>query len=504
MNEILDFLLLFLAQFSGGPGPPENNLVRFSLAAIFWGVLLYFAWSRQRNADLPREKLLVFGFGLGFLREIFMLGRASLRFLSPSTFHAASLVMEPIEHTLTLASMVVISASFLRYILDDALLARRFLRAGLGLTAVGYVIALLWWPQQSNSQLGLRFSESGPAWLMHIVISLVLSAAIVILISKKPGWLRNVVMVALFLFLLSELLTILNLSLSTNYANILCPISNLLYIWTIPLFGYIYFREQGSDKRKAEEALASYRDHLEHLVEARTSELVEANKKLERAAILEERQRIAAEMHDGLAQTLSYLGMKMDGAAELLQNGHGDHIIEEFDQMQRAIGQATLDVRRSIASLRENPQPRQSLQDVLAQLIEERVEVGETAVQLINNKLKKPYFVSPGELEQVKRLVGEALQNAHKHGYANHITICIDEEGGNIQIVVIDDGKGFDPENQALMTGDHFGLSIMEARAARIGGNLMIHSHPGQGTEVTLTWKPRERLEFIEQQEVIL
>jgi hypothetical protein len=114
VDKITDFLLLFLAQFSGGPGPPENNLVRFGLAAIFWGVLLYGAWSRQRRADLPREKLLVFGFGLGFLREIFMLGRASLRILSPTTFQAASLVMEPIEHALVLASMVVISGSFLR------------------------------------------------------------------------------------------------------------------------------------------------------------------------------------------------------------------------------------------------------------------------------------------------------------------------------------------------------------------------------------------------------
>ncbi len=158
VDKITDFLLLFLAQFSGGPGPPENNLVRFGLAAIFWGVLLYGAWSRQRRADLPREKLLVFGFGLGFLREIFMLGRASLRILSPTTFQAASLVMEPIEHALVLASMVVISGSFLRYILDDAVLARRFLRIGLGLTAVGEPIppeAIAWLINLQSTEEGL-------------------------------------------------------------------------------------------------------------------------------------------------------------------------------------------------------------------------------------------------------------------------------------------------------------------------------------------------------------
>ena len=72
MNEYLEFLLLLLAQFAGGPGPKENNLVRFGLPAILWGVLLYIAWSRQRREELPREKMLLFGFGLGLGREVFM------------------------------------------------------------------------------------------------------------------------------------------------------------------------------------------------------------------------------------------------------------------------------------------------------------------------------------------------------------------------------------------------------------------------------------------------
>jgi two-component system nitrate/nitrite sensor histidine kinase NarX len=80
----------------------------------------------------------------------------------------------------------------------------------------------------------------------------------------------------------------------------------------------------------------------------------------------------------------------------------------------------------------------------------------------------------------------------------------MDLEDEGVQILVADDGKGFDPEKQAITAGDHFGLSIMEARAARLGGNLAIHSRPGQGTEVILTWKPNERSELVEPQEVIL
>jgi signal transduction histidine kinase len=170
--------------------------------------------------------------------------------------------------------------------------------------------------------------------------------------------------------------------------------------------------------------------------------------------------------------------------------------------MQRAIGQATLDVRRSIASLQENPQPRQSLQDVLAQLVEERGDGKGTAVYLTTH-LNQPLFLPPAELEQVKRLVGEAIHNARRHAQANRITVSTDLENDNIQITIADDGQGFDPKNQAAMPGDHFGLSIMKARAARIGGNLVIHSQPGKGTKVTLTWKSNQRWELPEHQEVV-
>ena len=59
MEQIADYVLLLLAQFAGGPGPRENNLIRFGLPAILWAVLLAVAWSRQRQQELPREKMLV-------------------------------------------------------------------------------------------------------------------------------------------------------------------------------------------------------------------------------------------------------------------------------------------------------------------------------------------------------------------------------------------------------------------------------------------------------------
>jgi hypothetical protein len=81
VDRYLGFLLVLLAQFAGGPGRPENNLVRFGLAAALLAVLLKKAWSRQRQYELPREKLLVWGFGLGLARELLMFAFTALQIL---------------------------------------------------------------------------------------------------------------------------------------------------------------------------------------------------------------------------------------------------------------------------------------------------------------------------------------------------------------------------------------------------------------------------------------
>ena len=82
MEEIRDFLLDLLSQFAGGPGPAENNLVRFGLPTIFWAVLLYVAWSRQRHHERPRESLLVWGFALGLVRELFLFVHTAVRIIT--------------------------------------------------------------------------------------------------------------------------------------------------------------------------------------------------------------------------------------------------------------------------------------------------------------------------------------------------------------------------------------------------------------------------------------
>ncbi len=163
MRNIPEFILQALTQFAGGPGPPENNIVRFGLAAALWGVLLVIAWSRQRQQRVIRERLLVVGFGLMLFRELFMLGHLSLRLLSGQGHDISCSVLAPIEHGMTLVSLVVISGSFIRYILDDARLARLYLRGGLGATGAAVMISFLVWPTKLTADPTVRFHQTWPA-----------------------------------------------------------------------------------------------------------------------------------------------------------------------------------------------------------------------------------------------------------------------------------------------------------------------------------------------------
>ena len=114
MENFGDFILQLIRQFAGGPGPMENNFVRFGLAAVFWLALLYVAWSRQRSQDLPREKLLVWGFGLAMIREIIMFGLTTAKITGILGSGGQDILYYPLEHGLAATAMVVVAGAFLQ------------------------------------------------------------------------------------------------------------------------------------------------------------------------------------------------------------------------------------------------------------------------------------------------------------------------------------------------------------------------------------------------------
>lgn len=160
MEGFADYILLLLSQFAGGPGCIENNLMRFGLPAVMWAALFWVAWSRQRDIERPREKWLVWGFGLALARELFMFTFVSLQIIGVVQRQSAYFISAPLEQALAMAAIVVIAGSFLRYILDDAPLARRYMQIGLAATLLCYLATFWWWAGYSKANPAARFGQT--------------------------------------------------------------------------------------------------------------------------------------------------------------------------------------------------------------------------------------------------------------------------------------------------------------------------------------------------------
>ncbi len=205
----------------------------------------------------------------------------------------------------------------------------------------------------------------------------------------------------------------------------------------------------------------------------------------ERVATLEERHRVAAEMHDGLGQTLSYLGLMTDQVVGFLSDGQDGAALERLHKTRETIGKATSDVRRAINSLMDETPPNK---DLCARLREALDEVAAKYDLKTGWRLDDESFpvCSPQVEEQVYNITREALVNAARHANAKRVSVQASQNNGECFVKVEDDGQGFDISRPA--PGGHFGLRIMQARAKHIGGRLELQSTPGRGTCVTLTW----------------
>jgi two-component system nitrate/nitrite sensor histidine kinase NarX len=207
----------------------------------------------------------------------------------------------------------------------------------------------------------------------------------------------------------------------------------------------------------------------------------------ERLAASEERQRIAAEMHDGLAQTLSYTKLAVNQGILQVESGQLEAAVDTLERVNSALNEAIEDTRRAIASLQDQGPLTESLQEQLVSLVREFSD--ESPVVHWSCKKDIPIRLSRQESQQVLRVAKEAVLNAVRHSGATCIKICIEQMDREYRVMIEDDGQGFDPE--AAKNGDgrqHFGLNIMRARAARLAGRLELQTAPCAGTRVSLYW----------------
>jgi signal transduction histidine kinase len=192
---------------------------------------------------------------------------------------------------------------------------------------------------------------------------------------------------------------------------------------------------------------------------------------LARAAVLEERRRMARDLHDGLAQELAYiLGRARRFARE------GD---EDAGHIATAAERALDESRRAIAALtRPVDEP---LEIALAQAAE---EVANRVGARVQCDLDHSVAVSIATREALVRIVREAVTNAGRHGKANLVTVEL-SNGRGLSLRIADDGSGFDPAEAE--GGRGFGIVSMRERAQAIGGRFSLESAPGEGTAIEVT-----------------
>jgi len=209
----------------------------------------------------------------------------------------------------------------------------------------------------------------------------------------------------------------------------------------------------------------------------------------ERAATLEERRRIAADMHDSLGQTISRIGLNIDMAEKHIESEQVGQTRDQLISARNSIDRASGEVRSVIAHLLDDSPVELSLQNQIETVIKDLPSQANNEVNFkFHNGLKKPVILRRKETEQVLRVVSESLNNAGRHANATCTRVLLQQNGTNFELSIEDNGQGFDPKNLPDDGCKHFGLQIMQARATHLGGDLWVDASPGQGTRITLCW----------------
>ncbi len=204
-------------------------------------------------------------------------------------------------------------------------------------------------------------------------------------------------------------------------------------------------------------------------------------------SLMRERNSLAHELHDSLAQTLAGLGFQVRMLAETLGDGEAPAAQHEIVRVQNSLDEAYTELRELIANFR-SPADAMGVVPALEELTERfRKESGiATYLQIECPDLQ----LSPVSELQVLRIVREALNNVRKHSRAQTVRVLVRcESGGTYRILVEDDGVGIGQPAINASPGEHLGLSIMHERARRISGDLKIESEPGDGTRISLSFR---------------
>ncbi len=199
-------------------------------------------------------------------------------------------------------------------------------------------------------------------------------------------------------------------------------------------------------------------------------------------AIVAERERIAREMHDSLAQVLGVTHLRLRALGSKIEVVAAPALQAELAELADLAEEAYRDVREAILGLRESSRADRGLVEGLRAFLEKYGQQSGVRATLETSLDGEP-ALSPRTEVQVIRVIQEALTNVRKHSGAKAAVVHIDTPDDRVEVVVADDGRGFDLTG-TLLGRDGFGLHTMRERMELIGGTLTIETSPGRGTRV--------------------
>ena len=211
-------------------------------------------------------------------------------------------------------------------------------------------------------------------------------------------------------------------------------------------------------------------------------------------AVSEERNLLAQELHDSIAQGLAFLNIQVQLLQDSLRKGKTEEAMQTAGQLREGVQESYDDVRELLVHFRT----RVHQSDLDSAIIETLAKFeGQTGIGTTFERLGTSAPMGPTDEIQIMHIVQESLSNIRKHAAAGHVRVVVEREFGACRIRIEDDGRGFDPENEPNCRSDrHVGLQIMRERAHRIGGECRITSKPGAGSCVTLNL-PKETRESV-------
>lgn len=201
-------------------------------------------------------------------------------------------------------------------------------------------------------------------------------------------------------------------------------------------------------------------------------------------ATLQERERLAAELHDSVGQAVAFINLQAQAARQLISRGETETADDHLARLVQVAQSADADIRESILELRSAAALEQGLVAALEQYLRQFSMNYDLRADLVAPDEMKGHALDPQVELQLLRIVQEALANVRKHAHARFVHVSLALKDGCVEAIVEDDGKGFELPGIADVGRHRFGIQLMRERANQVGGNVTIDSAVGKGTRV--------------------